>query len=83
MGLTKSIEKLDKYQDRLKQGKAAKIKPSHLKKVTKKLEAKEISLRAELEEATKADKRERLERKLALVHEQQARAKWLAEQLEG
>lgn len=81
MGLEKSIEKLDKYQRRLTEGRAAKIKPSHLAKVTDKLKAKELSLRAELEEATKDDKKERIERKLALVREQQARAKWLAEQL--
>lgn len=81
MGLSKAVEKLDKYHDRLKQGKAAKIKPSHLAKVVGKLEAKEASLRAELAEATKPDKKERLERKLALVREQQARAAWLAEQL--
>jgi len=81
--LTKAVEKLDKYHDRLKTGKAAKIKPSHLKKVAEKLRASEIALRAELEEATKADKKERLERKLAFVREQQARARWLTEQLDG
>ena len=82
MGLTKTVEKLDKYHDRLEKGKAAKIKPSHLKKVAEKLKANEIALCAELEEATKADKKERLERKLAFVREQRARAKWLTEQLD-
>lgn len=81
MGLEKAIEKLDKYQRRLTEGRAAKIKPSHLKQVAEKLLAKEQALRAELDEATKDDKRERIERKLALVREQQTRAKWLAEQL--
>lgn len=81
MGLSKAVEKLDKYHDRLKHGKAAKIKPSHLAKVVRKLETKEAALRAELAEATKPDKKERLERKLALVRKQQARAAWLADQL--
>ena len=82
MGLEKTIEKLDKYHDRLNKGKAAKIKPSHLQKVADKLTAKEKDLRVELEEATKVDKKERIERKIALVRKQQDRAKWLAEQLE-
>ncbi len=81
LGLGKTIEKLDKYQDRLKRGKAARIKPSHLRKLDAKLKAKEAALQSEISEATKPDKIERLERKLALVREQQSRANWVAEQL--
>lgn len=82
MGLGKSIEKLDAYYVRLNEGKAKKIKPSHVEKVAKKLQAKEVALLAELEDAETDEKRERLARKLDLVREQQSRAKWLAEQLE-
>lgn len=82
MGLGKSTEKLDEYYVRLNAGKAKKIKPSHVDKVAKKLQAKETALLAELEAAETDEKRERLERKLDLVHEQKTRAKWLAKQLE-
>lgn len=82
MGLGKSIEKLDAYYVRLREGKAKKIKPSHVAKVAKKLQAKEASLLVELEDAKTDEKRERLARKLDLVREQQARANWLAQQLE-
>jgi len=81
VGLEKTIEKLDKYFKRLEQGKAAKIKTSHLRKVAEKLKAKERSLDAELEEAATAEKRQRLQRKLALVREQQNRVRWLETQL--
>lgn len=81
MGLESSVEKLDKYFDRLKKGKAKKIKPSHLEKVARKLKAKEDSLLAELAEATKESKQDRLQFKLSLIREQQERAKWLEEQL--
>ncbi len=82
LGLGKAIEKLDKYQKRLKRGEAARIKPAHVAKVEAKLKAKEAALEAEIARAKKPDKIERLKRKLALVRAQQARARWLAEQLE-
>ena len=82
MGLEHAIEKLDKYYTRLSKGKAQKIKPDHLAKVARKLQAKEDLLQSELAEASKPSKIDRLERKLALVREQKARAKWLQEQLD-
>ena len=81
MGLESSIEKLDKYFDRLRQGKAKKIKPSHLEKIAQKLKTKEKSLLDELAETEKESKQERLKVKLSLIREQQDRAKWLEEQL--
>lgn len=83
MGLTSTVEKLDKYFRRLDEGKAQKIKPSHLDKVMAKLDAKEASLRAELAETRKPSRRERLEDKLALVGEQRQRAVWLRQRLDG
>ena len=62
MGLESVIEKLDKYYGRLEKGKAQKIKPAHVEKVLRKLEAKAQLLETELEETTKETKRERLER---------------------
>ncbi|TRD22994.1 hypothetical protein [Palleronia caenipelagi] len=81
MGIESTIEKLDKYSERLKKGKVSKIKPSHVDKMIRKLEAKEQLLLEELAEAGKDTKRERLERKLALVREQLDRAKWLKEKI--
>ena len=83
MGLESAIEKLDKYFKRLKKGKAQKIKPAHVKKVLGKLESKERLLKAELSETEKADKKKRLNRKLALVREQQERARWLQKEISG
>lgn len=83
MGLETTIEKLDKYLDRLQQGKAKKIKPSHLAKVERKLKAREEMLLAELDETRKDSKRDRLKGKLALVREQLERADWLRRQLDA
>ena len=77
MGLERAVEKLDKYFKRLEKGKAQKIKPSHIEKVIRKLEAKAGLLRAELAETDKDSKKQRLERKLEMVQEQQDRARWL------
>ncbi len=77
MGLESAVEKLDKYFKRLEAGKAQKIKPAHVEKVIQKLEAKAQLLRAELAETDKASKKQRLERKLEMVQEQQDRARWL------
>lgn len=81
MGLETSIEKLDKYYDRLEKGKVQKIKPDHVRKVTKKLKAKEKILLTDIEEATKESKVERLQRKLKLVREQLERAQWLEDKI--
>ena len=81
MGLENSIEKLDKYFDRLSKGKAKKIKPEHLEKIVRKLMAKEKILLSEIEETAKESKKSRLKRKLSLVHEQQERANWLRDKI--
>ncbi|SEW12516.1 hypothetical protein SAMN05444851_1567 [Aliiroseovarius sediminilitoris] len=81
MGLENSVEKLDKYYARLEQGKAQKIKPSHVDKILSKLEAKARLLQAELDETTKSSKKERLATKLDMVREQQKRARWLKDKI--
>lgn len=81
MGLESATEKLDKYFRRLEKGKAQKIKPDHVEKILRKLDAKAASLRAEIAESDKPDKQQRLERKLQLVGEQQERARWLQEEI--
>lgn len=81
MALETTIEKLDKYYDRLEKGKVQKIKPDHVRKVTRKLKAKEAILLAEIEETAKASKVERLDRKLKLVREQLDRAQWLLDKI--
>ncbi|MCK0142775.1 hypothetical protein [Aliiroseovarius sp. F20344] len=77
MGLESMTEKLDKYYDRLEKGKTRKIKPGHVSKVINKLNTKAGQLEVEISEAVKPDKKQRLERKLALVRKQQERANWL------
>ncbi|MCV2882978.1 hypothetical protein [Actibacterium sp. XHP0104] len=81
MGLENTIDKLDKYFKRLDKGKAQKIKPAHVDELLRKLETKAAKLEAELAETTDDAKRQRLESKLTMVHEQQKRATWLAEQI--
>lgn len=81
MGVASSIEKLDTYYKRLAEGKAGKIKVSHVDKVIRKLAAKQELLSAELKATDKASKIERLNRKLAFLRDQQDRALWLREQI--
>lgn len=65
------------YHERLEQGNAHKIKPSHVQKVLVKLRAKEEELRSEIEAATSAGDRSRLERKLQVAREHIQRAEYL------
>ncbi len=81
MGLESTIEKLDKYYGRLEQGKARKIEPSHVDKILAKLETKARSLQDELAVTTKKSRKQRLTLKLELVREQQARARWLKDNI--
>ena len=81
MGLTKIGEKLDKYFSRLENGKAARIKPSHVEKVIAKLRAKQALLKTEIRDSEKPSKKERLESKLVTVHRQIERAEWLLDQV--
>ena len=81
MGLSKSIEKLDEYNRRLKSGEADRIKPAHVEKVIHKLAAKKQTLIDEISEATKIEKQERLRQKLETANAQIERAQWLLEQI--
>ena len=81
MALNKIAEKLDTYYKRLELGKAAKIQASHVEKVIAKLQAKQQQLEAELSETEKPSKKQRLEGKLATVHEQITRSQWLLNEI--
>lgn len=81
MPMKETAEKLEKYQDRLRSGKAEKIELKHVEKILEKLTSKKTEITAELAEATKQGKRERLEHKLATVQELIEKARWLAAQL--
>ena len=83
MDFESSIEKLDKYYERLEKGKAQKIKPSHVEKVIHKLQSKEKSLLAEIADTQKESKIKRLKRKLELLREQQDRARWLQKKIDN
>lgn len=81
MGLSDIVKRLDKYQERLADGKAEKIKPHHIQKALEKLTVKEVQLIAEHEQATKPEKRKRLEGKISAIRAQIDKAKWLAERI--
>ena len=77
MGIESIAAKLDKYFGRLEDGKAKKIKPSHVQKAIDKLRTKQKLLEDERREAEKPSKIARLDKKLATVAEQITRAEWL------
>ena len=81
MPIKETAEKLERYQERLRTGKAEKIQPEHVAKILEKLTSKETEITAELAAATKQGKRERLEHKLATVQELIEKARWLASQV--
>ena len=81
MGLKSIVKRLDRYQERLAEGKAEKIKPRHIKKAIEKLMAKETQLAVELQDAAKPEKRKRLEPKISVIHEQIDKAKWLEQKI--
>ncbi|WP_371227074.1 hypothetical protein [Roseovarius sp. 2305UL8-3] len=81
MGLSKIAEKLDDHYDRVKAGKAAKIKPRDVEKAIAKLESRERALLVDLEETEKASKIERLKKKLDTTRDMISRAKWLLEEV--
>jgi hypothetical protein len=81
MGLESTIDKLDKYFKRLAEGKAQRIKLVHIEKVIRKLEVKEKLLVTDLADTAKDSKKKRLKRKLALVRDQQERARWLKKKI--
>jgi hypothetical protein len=75
--LKKLAAKVAAYHERLEQGKAHKIKPSHVQKVLVKLRAKEETLCSEIEAATTNADRLRLTRKLQVAREHIQRAEYL------
>lgn len=81
MGWKDIADRLDKYQRRLDEGKAEKIKPHHVEKALAKLAAKETQLMKELGETDKVEKRTRLEQKIATIRAQIEKARWLSEQI--
>ena len=81
MKLKNSIEKLDAYFERLESGKAQKIDPDHVDKMIRKLTKKREALMAELSEANKPSKKERLLQKCATLDAQIERARWLLDQI--
>jgi len=81
MPIKETAEKLERYQERLRTGKAEKIRPKHVEKILEKLTSKETEITAELTETTKQGKRDRLEHKLATVRELIEKARWLASQV--
>ncbi|WP_299848998.1 hypothetical protein [uncultured Roseovarius sp.] len=81
MGLRNIVKRLDKYQQRLDEGKAEKIKAHHVEKAIEKLAAKEVELTEELGSAEKPEKRARLEEKLSTIRAQIEKARWLSQEI--
>ena len=81
MKSAKALRKLEKYQERLKDGKADQIKPKHVHQMIEKLTTKEAELVAELEETTKPGKLDRLNAKLATIRDRIEEANWLVSQV--
>jgi hypothetical protein len=82
MGLKKLAEKLANYNARLERGMTKEIKPDHVHTVLKKLRKQYAELETEWSSETKAEKKERLARKLGVAREQVTRAEWLLQQIE-
>ena len=80
MKIAKTLRKLEKYQQRLEDGRADQIKPKHVQLMIEKLTTKETELVVEVGEATKPGKRERLNAKLATIRERIEEAQWLLAQ---
>lgn len=81
MGLNKLASKVDEYRKRLKEGKASKIKASHVKKVSEKLQKKTKELEDEIATTKNSDKKARLKKKLAIAREHEDRAEWLLKEI--
>lgn len=76
MGLKRLASKVVDYNERLKRGKASRIKPSHVKKVLGKLKKKAADLEDEIATEKRADKKVRLRKKLKIALEHVERAEW-------
>jgi len=81
MGLKKLAAKVEDYNARLESGKASKIQESHVEKVLQKLRVKAGELEAEIAAASSAEKKARLEGKLAIAQAHISRAEWLLKEL--
>jgi len=81
MGLKKLADKVADYKDRLKRGKASKIKPDHVKKVLEKLRKKVGDLESDITSTKNVDKKARLKRKLGIAREHVERAEWLMKKI--
>ncbi len=81
MGLSKNVEKLSQYYDRLRDGKTGEIKKSHVNKVIDKLNSKRNDVEAELGSSKKASKRARLQEKITTIDTQIERAEWLLKEI--
>lgn len=79
MTFIKITEKLNKYQERLKKKEAKPIKRKHVEKVINKLKIQHANLKAELKDAKKPSKYDRILANLKVVEELQSRADWLLE----
>jgi hypothetical protein len=82
MKLSHSIEKLKDYYERFRKGKVDKIRLKHVDRVLAKLRSKRASLKIELKDAKKQEKRQRLTRKLSVLKFQIDRGEWLRNQIE-
>ena len=81
MKLSYSVEKLKDYYKRFRQGKVGKIKLKHVDRVLEKLRTKKTSVKKELIDAKKQEKRKRLKRKLTVLNVQIDRGEWLRSQI--
>lgn len=81
MGLKKLADKVSAYNERLEKGKAKKIKPNHVRKVLEKLRKKSADLEREIAGEKRADKKDRLKRKLRIAREHEERAEWLLDEI--
>jgi len=81
MGVEKYAEKLDDYFERLEDGKAKKIKPSHVLRVISKLKKKAEKLNEEIEVTEKESKKDRLKRKVLIAREHIKRAELLLDKI--
>ncbi len=81
MKLSHSIEKLKNYFERCRQGKVEKIKLKHVDRVLQKLRSKKASVKKDLIDAKKQEKRKRLKRKLSVLNVQIDRGEWLRGQI--
>lgn len=79
MAFSKLGEKLDQHLDRLRRGKAHKIKPEDIEKTIAKLEKRKAALLAEAGVAPK--KAERIGHKIAVADEMLGRARALLSEL--